>query len=98
MFGKITHESIKRTMQNVKSHVGHGYNHLKRIAHNVDHGFNVAKQVYSVLEPTIRHIAGNNPAHGHVMKAISGYESLRNKVFEGQNHLENVGHKLGGLI
>jgi hypothetical protein len=32
------------------------------------------------------------------MKAISGYESIRNKVSEANNHVSNIGHKLGGLV
>lgn len=98
MFGKVTPQSIRQTLMNVKSHIGNGYHHLKQIAHHIDHGFHVAKQVYAAVEPAIRHLAGHNPAHGHVMKAISGYESLRNKVVDSQHHVETVGHKLGGLI
>ena len=98
MFHKFSHQAFKQTLRNVKTHLGHGYNHLKNVAHHIDHGFQVAKQVYSVLEPTIRHFAGNNPVHGHAMKAISGYENIRNKVIEGNNHVAEVGHKLGNLI
>ena len=98
MFEKFSHLSFRRTLQNVKHHLGNGYNHVKNIAHHIDHGVQIAKQVYSVLEPTIRQVAGHNPVHHHAMKAISGYESIRNKVVEGNHHVANIGHKLGGLV
>ena len=46
---------FNRTLRNVKSHIGNGYNHLKNIAHTVNHGFNIAKQAYAFVEPVIRH-------------------------------------------
>jgi hypothetical protein len=98
MFEKFSHHSFRRTLQNVKNHLGNGYNHLKNIAHHIDHGFQVAKHVYSVLEPHIRQAAGNNQIHGHAMKAINGYENIRNKVMDGNHKVEEIGHKLRGLV
>ena len=59
-----------RTLRNVKHHIGNGYQHLKRIARNIDHGVNIAKQVYAAGEPVIRHVAGNDNFHHHAMKAL----------------------------
>ena len=98
MFHKFSQHSFRQTLRNVKTHLGNGYNHLKNVAHHIDHGFHLAKQVYSAIEPVIRHVAGHNPVHGHAMKAISGYEDIRNKVMEGNNHIAQVGHKLGNLV
>ena len=98
MFEKFNKNVFHRTMQNVKSHIGNGYSAIKHIAHNIDHGVHIAKQIYSVVEPVIRHVAGNNNLHRHAMNALSGYESLRNKVAEADNHVANVGHKLKGLV
>ena len=89
---------FQRTLRNVKSHIGNTYNHMKNIAHTVNHGFNIAKQAYAIVEPVIRHIAGNNHLHHHAMKAIGGYENLRNQVVEANHHAVNVGHKLGGIV
>jgi hypothetical protein len=98
MFEKFSHHSFRRTLQNVKTHLGNGYNHLKKIANHIDNGFQVAKHVYSVLEPHLRHVAGNNNLHGHAMKAIHGYENIRNKVMDGNQRVEEIGHKLRGLV
>ena len=57
----------------------------------------MAKQVYKVLEPVIKSYSGNSFGN-HAMKALSGYESIRNKAVEANNTISNVGHKLGELI
>ena len=57
MFHKFNHHVFRRTIQNVKSHIGHGYHQVKNLAHHIDHGFSVAKQIYRVLEPAITAIA-----------------------------------------
>ena len=98
MAEKFNKHVFHRTMRSIKSHIGNGYNHLKHIAHTIDHGFNIAKQAYSIVEPVIRQATGNNNIHHNAMKAISGYESIRNKVVEGNHLVSNAGSRLGGLI
>ena len=71
---------------------------MKRIARNIDHGVNIAKQVYAAVEPVIRHVAGNDNFHHHAMKALGGYENMINQVAEANYHVANVGHRLGGLV
>ena len=95
---KFSNHIFNRTMRNVKNHIGNSYNHMKRIASHIDHGFNIAKQAYAIVEPVIRHIAGNNHLHHHAMKAIGGYENLRDKVVEANHHVVNAGGRLGGLV
>ena len=98
MFEKFNRNVFQRTMQSVKSHIGNGYQKLKHVASNIDHGVHIAKQVYSVVEPVIRHVTGSNTIHHNAMKAISGYESIRNKMTEANHHVSNIGHKLGGIL
>ena len=95
---KFNTHVFHRTLRNVKHHIGNGYQHLKRIAHTIDHGFNIAKQAYAIVEPVIRHVAGNNHIHHHAMKAIGGYENMRNQVAEANHDVANAGHRLGGLV
>ena len=95
---KFISHVFHRTLRNVKNHIGNGYQHLKRIAHHIDHGVNIAKQAYAIVEPVIRHVAGNDNFHHHAMKALGGYEDIRNKVAEANHHVANAGHRLGGLV
>ena len=46
----------------------------------------------------IREYAGNNNVGHHAIKAISGYENLRNQAMEVNHHVANIGSKLSGLI
>ena len=95
---KFNSHVFHRTLRNVKHHIGNGYQHLKRKARNIDHGINMAKQVYAAVEPVIRHVAGNDNFHHHAMKALGGYENRRNQVAEANHHIANVGHRVGGLV
>ncbi len=95
---KFSNHIFHRTLRNIESHIGNGYQHLKRIARNIDHGVDIAKQVYAAVEPAIRHVAGNDNFHHHAMKALGGYENMRNQVAEADHHVANVGHRLGGLV
>ena len=89
---KFNSHVFHRTLRNVKHHIGNGYQHLKRIAHNIDHGVNIAKQVYAAVKPVIRHVAGKDNFHHHAMKSLGGYENMRNRVAEANHHVANVGH------
>ena len=98
MFHKFNRHQFHRTVSNLKHHIGKGYNHVKHIAGQVDYGVSVAKEIYKVLDPVIREYSGNNHLHHHAMKAISGYENLRNQTMEANHHASTIGHKLSGLI
>ena len=95
---KFNKHVFHRTLRNIKSRIGNGYHHFKNIAHTIDHGINIAKQAYAIVEPVIRHVAGNNHIHHHAMKALGGYEDIRNKVIEANHHVVNAGGRLGGLV
>ena len=80
MFG----QKFKQHMRNIKHHLGQTYHKTKHFLGQIDHGINVAKRVYSVVAPVIDHLSGgaSQNANKHVMKAIGGYEQLRNKVMD----------------
>ena len=96
---KFNQHHFKRTLNNLKSRAIHGYNQVKHIAGHIDHGISIAKQVYGVLEPVLRQY---NPNHGqihqHAIKALSGYENLRNQALEVNNQINHVSHKFAGLV
>ena len=99
MFSKFNHHHFRHTVNNLKHHIHRGYHHVKHIAHQIDYGVHVAKDIYKILEPVLKEY---NPNHGHIhhyaMKALSGYENLRNQALEVNNQIHHVGHKLSGLV
>ena len=94
MFGKISRESIARTVSNVKGHLHRGYHRAKNILGHVDQGIRVAKQVYSALAPTIDHLGGGG-LHKHVVKAIGGYENIKSKVMDAH---DTTGHHVNQVV
>jgi hypothetical protein len=97
MFQKFSKNQFKQTISNLKHQVTRGYHHVKHVAHNIDYGVSVAKNVYHTLEPIIKAHGGHH-IHGHALKALSGYETLRNHALEANHHATNIGHKLSGLV
>jgi hypothetical protein len=100
MFHKVNHHVIRQTLNNLKRGIHTGYHHVKTIGHHINHGVNVAKHAYSILEPVIKELApqAHHNIHNNVMKGISHYENLRNNVQEANNHVSSVSHKLKGLL
>ena len=98
MFRKFTKQGFTDAMNKTKSFLGNAYHHTKTFLGNVDHGIRTAKKVYSILEPTISHFAGeNNRAHQGIMKAVTGYDDIRHKIVNHhdtiENHVKQVAHK-----
>mgnify|MGYP007029157229 FL=1 len=52
---------------------------------DVNDAYTTAKKAYSVLEPMV----GNPSINKHVMKAVSGYESIRSKVMDTHDTIAN---------
>ena len=102
---KVTSQGLRDLFSRVKSHMNAGYNHTKNFLGKVDHAVKVGKQIYSALEPVINHYAsgyGARAINNHVMKGLSGYESLRNKVIDhhedAMNRYGNVKRALPGFL
>jgi hypothetical protein len=100
MFQKHTTELFHRTLQNVKKGFQNGYHHVKNIAGGINHGVHIAKHVYSAIEPALRELTPgtHHHIHNHAIKALNGYESLRDKALDLNHHASTVGHKLSGLF
>ena len=91
MFGKINRDYIKHNLNKAKSFIGHNYAQGKRMAHHIDHGFNIAKKVYGAVAPVLDSLAGNEnftKINKHVSKAVSGYDAIRQNVIDGHEQAE----------
>ena len=89
--GKLTHQSFARGFQNLKHHITSGYHHTKNFLGNVDNAYKTAKKVYSIVAPHLEHF-GAGGVNKHVIKAIGGYENVRNKVADAQ---DTIAHHVG---
>ena len=102
VFGhKITTNNLSRLFNNVKSHLHRGYHTTKHILNHVDHGVRVAKELYSTFEPIIKEVAGHHhhqAIHNNVMKAVSGYDTIKSKVLDAGHHVDQISHASNKLL
>ena len=95
VFAKVNSNHLRRMFNNVKSGIVTGYNHTKNILGHIDHAVRTGKHIYHAIEPLISRYAGNHhqAINNHVMHGLSGYESVRNKVLDANDHVQQVaGH------
>ncbi len=95
---------VSRVKHGFRSAIGHAvkfastipkhYQTAKKMLGDVNDAYTTAKKAYSVLEPVI-----SNPSiNKHVMKAVNGYESIRNKVMNSHDTVvNNIEHARAGL-
>ena len=95
--GKLTHRSLAHAVGKLKHRIGHAYHTTKNFLGQVDSGIQTAKKVYGVVAPVLDKYGGKD-TNKHVMKAIGGYESLRNKVMDTHDTIgNNVSQVVGQL-
>ena len=91
MFGKVSQDYVRNNFIKAKHIIGNKYVEGKRLLHNIDSGVRVAKKVYSAVAPVINSLAGNenfSKINKHAMKAISGYDNIRQSVMDGHEQAE----------
>ena len=96
---KINKQTLSNAVSGVKngfrSAIGHAvkfastlprhYHSAKKMLGDVNDAYSTAKKAYSVLEPMV----GNPGINKHVMKAVSNYEAIRNKVMDTHDTVVN---------
>ena len=96
---KINKQTLSNAVTGVKngfrSAVGHAvkfastlprhYQTARKMLGDVNEAYSTAKKAYSVLEPMV----GNPSINKHVMKAVSNYEAIRNKVMDTHDTVVN---------
>ena len=97
MFGKISHHQVAHHFSKAKQLLGSAYHQTKNFLGNVDHGIRTFKHIYGAVAPVLESY-GVNPANKHVMKALTGYDNIRNSVMENHdkvlNDINTVKHEL----
>ena len=94
---KLNRHSIRRAYNNSKRYLGNAYHHTKGQLGDIDSGVGTAKQIYSIAQPLISSLMNQKDfekGNTHVIKALSGYEDIRNTVMDthetAQNHYNNI--------
>ena len=97
---KFNKQRLNHILSNVKSHLNTGYHNTKSFLNHVDSGVRTAKQLYTIIEPTVGACAGHHHKniHKHVMNGLSGYEKIKKAVVDHHDdaihHVNSAGKKL----
>ena len=81
-----------------KKLLSRGYSNTKHFLSKVNEGYEVSKEVYKVLKPSIEALAGSQnykAIDSKVSKAIHSYENVRNHVLDSHQQVEN---HVGGIV
>ena len=93
MFGKITKRDVYHHFSKAKECLGNAYNHTKNFLGDVDQGVRTFKEIYGAVAPVLESY-GIKPDNKHVIKALSGYDNIRNSVMENHDRVINDIHKV----
>ena len=106
-FGQKFNSYLKTGFGNVKNFLGNAYNTTKKTLGSMDQIFGDAKKIYGAIQPAIQDLApqqlqgGLASMHGGVMKAVQGYENIRNKIDDAEHQavskIGDVMSKVGGV-
>ena len=83
-----------------KQLLNRGYANTKHFLNKVNEGYEISKEVYKIVRPTLEAMAGGHHQHfkaidTKVNKAINSYETVRNHVLDNHQQVEN---HVSGLV
>ena len=100
MFNKQVRKNIAHTFHKVKNFIGNAYGTTAKVLNNFDNGVKTFKTIYGAISPILDHYGVSGAVNPHVMKAISGYDQLKNKVMgahdEAMDQVAQAKSRLGG--
>ena len=88
MFAKITTQQVTHHFNKANDFLGNAYNQTRNFLGNLDHGVRTFKQVYGAIAPVLESY-GVNPGNKTMMKALTGYDTIRGHVMEGHDRVAN---------
>ena len=88
MFGKITKQQVAHHFNRAKDFLGNAYNQTRSFLGDVDAGVRTFKQIYGAVAPVLESY-GVKAGNKHVMKALTGYDTIRGHVMEGHDRVVN---------
>ena len=80
MFNKQVRRNIAHTFNRVKNFVDNAYGTTAKVLIHFDNGVKTFKTLYGAISPILDHYGASGAINPHVMKAITGYDELKNKV------------------
>ena len=97
---KFNAHHLRNAYRNVKSGIMSGYHHVKNVLGNVDHAVNIVLEELKKMVQAINRYAENHhrAINDNVMEGLSGYEPMRNKIIDANDHAQQItGHLKNNL-
>ena len=69
----------------------------KNILGNIDHGINMGRTIFSVLQPYIENMGQNN-INNNTMKALSYYDDIKKRVIDTHDNVETGLNDIAGKL
>ena len=88
MFRKITKQQVAHPFNKAKDFLGDAYNQTRNFLGNADAGVRTFKQIYGAVAPVLESYCVKS-GDKHVMKALTGYDTIRGHVMEGHDRVVN---------
>ena len=89
MFGKVTKQQVHHHFNRAKDFLGKAYHHTRNFLGDIDDGVRTFKNIYSAVAPVLDSYGLNAGKNSHIMKALSGYDTIRNNVVEKHERVVN---------
>ena len=95
--GKFTQQAFANSFRNLKQNAISTYHHGKRWFNQFNNAYTTAKKVYSLAAPAIENLGGSQ-LNKNVIKAMGGYEQMRNKVMDTRDTVFNNVNQVAGQL
>ena len=89
MFGKVTKQQVHHHFNRRKDFLGKAYQPTRNFLGDIDDGVRTFKNIYSAVAPVLDSYGLNAGKNSHIMKALSGYDTIRNNVVEKHERVVN---------
>ena len=98
VFWKGNLRRVDNHFRNAKQLLGSGYKNAKHFLNKANEGYEIGKEVYKILKPSIQALSGSQNYQAivnKVGKAMSSYENVRNHVADSH---QQVANHVGGIV
>ena len=96
MFGRVTTQTIRRSMGSIRDHLYRDYGQARMFASHLDRGIETASRVYKTLQPVLQDLAPDTEKRvtAAASQAKSDYNELRRRALDANDTITSVGAQL----
>ena len=98
MFGsKYSRQVLRSAAYRLKGHLGTRYNQTREVLGRLDDGVQTVKRIHTFVAPLINHTREGRILNNNLGKATNSYDTIRDRVINGDRALQSTAHVIGGL-